>query len=292
MIDARHLLTALKRLRRTLDADLRAAHATGTHREAVQAEWQGAFDTGRTRETFEAFLDALEVSRGWGRGIEIKFRRLGKHRADGLFYPDRSLLVIDVGSCRSFAHEFGHVIGLGDDRDTAGNALPNSGKTLMVGGGTLPDGTRVTPTSKLTISQDLVNRVGDQVANNGDIECGKVWRGSIHGSGDNVGYCDNTTNHDGTFTVRERPRSAPSITAHIDNTAGSGCGSAGLPNRTEYDFRTEGTKTSEGFRFGPDATLLYDIRLRGHGDSIAGNGRYQEGIYRVTIRLEGTRDDA
>ena len=58
MIDAKRLLTDLKRLRRTLDADLRTAHATGAHRDAVQAEWQGAFDSGRTRETFEAFLDA------------------------------------------------------------------------------------------------------------------------------------------------------------------------------------------------------------------------------------------
>src|SRR3954451_9115423 len=75
MIDAKRLLTDLKRLRRTLDADLRTAHAAGTHRDAVQAEWQGAlrrgraretvatvlqgaFDSGRTRETFEAFLEA------------------------------------------------------------------------------------------------------------------------------------------------------------------------------------------------------------------------------------------
>jgi hypothetical protein len=65
---------------------------------------------------FEAFLDALEVSREWGRGIEIKFRRLGKHRADGLFYPDRSVLVMDVGSCRSFAHEFGHLMDYGAGR--------------------------------------------------------------------------------------------------------------------------------------------------------------------------------
>jgi len=65
---------------------------------------------------FEAFLDALEVSRAWGRGIEIKFRRLGKHRADGLYYPDRSVLVMDVASCRSFAHEFGHLMDYGAGR--------------------------------------------------------------------------------------------------------------------------------------------------------------------------------
>jgi hypothetical protein len=66
---------------------------------------------------FEEFVAALDVSPDWGRGIEIKFRRLGKHRADGLFYPDRSLLVMDVGSCRSFAHEFGHLMDYGAGRE-------------------------------------------------------------------------------------------------------------------------------------------------------------------------------
>lgn len=57
MIDAGKLLTDLKRLRRVLDANLRATHAAGPRRDAVRAEWQEAFDLGRTRDTFEAFLD-------------------------------------------------------------------------------------------------------------------------------------------------------------------------------------------------------------------------------------------
>ena len=57
MIDAAKLLADLKRLRRVLDADLRATHATGARRDAVRAEWQELFDLGRTRDTFEAFLD-------------------------------------------------------------------------------------------------------------------------------------------------------------------------------------------------------------------------------------------
>ena len=57
MINAANLLADLKRLRQVLDADLRATHAAGTQREAVQAEWQEAFDLGRTRDTFEAFFD-------------------------------------------------------------------------------------------------------------------------------------------------------------------------------------------------------------------------------------------
>ena len=58
MIDAPRLLADLKRLRRTLDADLRLTHAAGAKRAAVQAEYDEAFASGRTRETFDAFLDS------------------------------------------------------------------------------------------------------------------------------------------------------------------------------------------------------------------------------------------
>jgi hypothetical protein len=57
MINAGKLLADLKRLRKVLDADLRATHAAGAQRDAVQVEWREAFDLGRTRDTFEAFLD-------------------------------------------------------------------------------------------------------------------------------------------------------------------------------------------------------------------------------------------
>jgi hypothetical protein len=57
MINAAKLLADLQRLRNVLDADLRTTHAVGAQREAVQAEWREAFDLGRTRDTFEAFLD-------------------------------------------------------------------------------------------------------------------------------------------------------------------------------------------------------------------------------------------
>ena len=59
---------------------------------------------------FDRFVRALEVPRAWGQGVEIKFRRLGRHRADGLYYPEQEVLVLDLKSSMSFAHEFGHVI--------------------------------------------------------------------------------------------------------------------------------------------------------------------------------------
>jgi hypothetical protein len=59
---------------------------------------------------FQLFLASLRVPPEWGRGVELKFRRLGRHRADGMYYPERPVLLLDPISPRSFAHEFGHLL--------------------------------------------------------------------------------------------------------------------------------------------------------------------------------------
>jgi hypothetical protein len=61
-------------------------------------------------DDFASFARALEVPRAWGQGVQIKFRRLGRHRADGLYYPEQAVLALDLKSMLSFAHEFGHLI--------------------------------------------------------------------------------------------------------------------------------------------------------------------------------------
>ncbi|MCK1578687.1 BREX-2 system adenine-specific DNA-methyltransferase PglX [Bradyrhizobium sp. 168] len=58
MINAAKLLADLKRLRKVLDADLRTVHAVGKNRDVVHDEWREAFDLGRTRDTFETFLES------------------------------------------------------------------------------------------------------------------------------------------------------------------------------------------------------------------------------------------
>lgn len=40
----------------------------------------------------------------------IRFRRLGNHKAGGLYYPGMQCLCVDVGSPSSFVHELGHLI--------------------------------------------------------------------------------------------------------------------------------------------------------------------------------------
>ena len=58
MINAKQLLTDLKRLRRRLDADLRTHHQASPGRAAAQAEWQAALAARRTADTFETFWTA------------------------------------------------------------------------------------------------------------------------------------------------------------------------------------------------------------------------------------------
>ena len=52
MIDAKRLLTDLKRLRKRLEDDLRAHYADGPQQTVVRAEWQAALDARRTADGF------------------------------------------------------------------------------------------------------------------------------------------------------------------------------------------------------------------------------------------------
>jgi hypothetical protein len=58
MVDAKKLLADLKRLRRTLEADLREQHEASPQKEAARAEWRDALESKRTADTFETFWTA------------------------------------------------------------------------------------------------------------------------------------------------------------------------------------------------------------------------------------------
>lgn len=100
--------------------------------------------------------------------------RYFKNDADGSMGEDATATVI--------IHEFGHVIGLGDDRDANGNVVTGRDRTVMAGGSTNSDGTRNTPDSRLKFDQQLLDRIGDQLANLGKIKCGEVWEGTFSGT--------------------------------------------------------------------------------------------------------------
>lgn len=43
-------------------------------------------------------------------GNRFKVRKLGNHKALGLYYPEAKVLVVDVDSPSSFIHEYGHLL--------------------------------------------------------------------------------------------------------------------------------------------------------------------------------------
>lgn len=53
----------------------------------------------------ETYFKSLDL-----KGAQVRFRRLGNHKASGLYYPSLNCLCVDVGCVRSFIHEFGHLI--------------------------------------------------------------------------------------------------------------------------------------------------------------------------------------
>lgn len=54
------------------------------------------------KETYFSSIDCMDNS--------IRFRRLGKHRAAGLYYPTLQCLCVDINNPSSLIHEFGHLI--------------------------------------------------------------------------------------------------------------------------------------------------------------------------------------
>lgn len=44
------------------------------------------------------------------KNIALRFRRLGHHKASGLYYPTMGCICIDIGTPSSFVHEYGHMI--------------------------------------------------------------------------------------------------------------------------------------------------------------------------------------
>jgi hypothetical protein len=182
-------------------------------------------------------------------------------------------------------HEFGHVIGLGDDRDDNGNVVSGRDRTLMAGGSTNSDGTRNTSSSKLRIDKALVGRIGDQLANLGKITCGQAWNGTFNGTGENRGIatCPDPSSHSGTFTMTVKPGGKATLSGHIVNT--SVCVSGFT---TEADFSLEGKKTRSAISFPASGTFPFDVNLQVRGDRATGTSTANpggDGVYFVTLNF-------
>lgn len=61
----------------------------------------------RVEEDFQKLHDNLPKSNV---SPELKFRRLGKHHATGLYCPTMNIIAVDVRDTTSFIHEYGHYL--------------------------------------------------------------------------------------------------------------------------------------------------------------------------------------
>ena len=71
---------------------------------------------------FRCFNIALFGKLRESKNVALRFRRLGNHKASGLYYPTLSCMCIDIGNPYSFVHEYGHMI----DYNFSENGIPFS----------------------------------------------------------------------------------------------------------------------------------------------------------------------
>jgi len=226
---------------------------------------------------------------GWDSGREEnRSGPDGQRSPDGTRFYERNVVgsIPEDATSTVVAHEIGHPLGLGDDRDENGNVLPGRDGTLMVGGGNDYAG-KNSPQSHLRIDQSLINRIGalaDKV--DPDVECKQTsWNGTLNGTGVNQGIpaCPDPSAHNGTFTMTVKPDGTATLTGHIVNTSVCVGGFT-----TEADFALEGRRTRSAITFAPVPTFPFPVDLRIRGDRASGTSTANpggDGIYIVTLDL-------
>ena len=64
---------------------------------------------------FEAFENQI-LRQGEKKLVSLRFRKLGQHKATGLYYPRYNCICVDVNNPHSFTHEYFHMIDYTNDR--------------------------------------------------------------------------------------------------------------------------------------------------------------------------------
>jgi hypothetical protein len=152
-------------------------------------------------------------------------------------------------------HEFGHVLGLGDDRDGAGNPVGPDPKGIMVGGAN-----GVTPNTKLNITKNHVDRIGKQLEGLGKITCGQAWNGDVRGTIQTPGCAPVSQRGDIRIAVKEDG----SLTGGGTTISGAySCDNGASIPEMSNSYGITGTKTRDAF------TLTFQdgvqLRLPIHG---------------------------
>lgn len=213
----------------TFDLDIEI-HPVRTHR-----------DRGHHRIDFDPFQPGNAIV--YDPGVD-------HHNEDGTrAYTDPLLGDFGLITQETFAHEVGHLLGLGDDylRDADKNVIDGA-----VAG--REEGTLMHGSDSTTITQAIVDRVGALIDEVQDLP--QCWTGTMEAIGTygvdlpegSLG-CDYAWTADFTFTVDRSGRAAGSGNAAIDPS--SGCievlAPAGYPGATPVSFEVEGVGDDDAF---------------------------------------------
>jgi hypothetical protein len=202
----------------------------------------------------------------------------------------------ELGDIRGIAHEFGHLLGFGDDYDANGDPLPGREGTLMADGD--------------LIDQNLVNRLADLARDAGNAlpEC---WKGTANvatSSANPLASCQDGWELEFTFGVSAEGTIDGQGTAVLTSTPTCNFPIDPVPFIDRHEYQVSGEETAGGFsiRFsgvrktpanGTEVGGLpsiyaeagaqpIEIAVSGNTGTVQGMWRYQSGV--ATLTANGT----
>lgn len=168
---------------------------------------------------------------------------------------------------RDYAHEFGHLLGFGDDVGRFGVPLPGREGTLMDNGD--------------EIDQVLIDRLNDVVRDSGK-KLPECWEGTITGTSTALrGPCD--VRYEGEITIVASDDGTATLEGTITTTGTGGCP---FEPSTSSLGSNPGQRTPSGFEFPGFLIANAGIDVSGNHGTGTTTGQTADGIYEYRFEID------